>query len=77
MISLFALLALAGGICRLALNWGLRHQFGVSLALPPALALGILGLAALPDMITPININLPLGLVAGLLLPDLLLRRGW
>ena len=77
MISTFVLLAIVGGVCRLGLNWVLRRKLGVSLALPSALALGILGLAALPDMITPININLPLGLVAGLLLPDLLLRRGW
>lgn len=77
MISLFVLLTLVGGVCRLAFNWSLRRQFGVSLAMPPALALSILGLAALPDMITPININLPLGLVLGLLLPDLLLRKAW
>ena len=77
MISLFALLALAGGVCRLGLNWVLRRKLGVSLGLPPILALAVLLLAVLPDIITPIDINLPLGLVVGLLLPDLLLRRIW
>jgi hypothetical protein len=75
MIPTFVLLASAGGLFRLGLNIGLRRKLGVSLALPPVLALAILLLTILPDMITPIDINLPLGLVVGLLLPDLLLRR--
>jgi hypothetical protein len=77
MIPTFVLLAIAGGVFRLGLNIGLRRKLGVSFALPPVLALAILLLTILPDMITPIDINLPLGLVVGLLLPDLLLRRVW
>ena len=77
MISTFVLLTAVGGLCRLGLNWVLRRKLGVSLGLPPILALAVLLLAVLPDMITPIDINLPLGLVLGLLLPDLLLRRAW
>jgi hypothetical protein len=77
MISLFALLALAGGVCRLALNWVLRRKLGVSLGLPPILALALIILTGLPDILSPVSINLPLGLVLGLLLPDLLLRRVW
>ena len=77
MISTFVLLTVVGGVCRLGLNWVLRRKLGVSLGLPPILALAVLLLAVLPDMITPIDINLPLGLVVGLLLPDLLLRRAW
>lgn len=77
MISLFVLLTLVGGVCRLGLAWGLRRKFAVSLWLPAPIALGIMALAALPDMIAPVNINLPLGLVVGLLLPDVLLRRAW
>ena len=77
MISLFALLALAGGVCRLGLNWVLRRKLGVSLGLPPILALALVILAGLPDILSPVSINLPLGLVLGLLLPDLLLRRAW
>ena len=77
MISTFVLLTVVGGVCRLGLNWVLRRKLGVSLGLPPILALAVIGLTALPDIISPIDINLPLGLVLGLLLPDLLLRRVW
>ena len=77
MIPTFVLLALAGGGLRLALNSVVRHKLGLVLGLPPVLALAILLFAMLPDIITPIDINLPLGLVVGLLLPDLLLRRIW
>jgi hypothetical protein len=77
MIPTFVPLATAGALFRLGLNWVLRRKLGVSLALPPVLALAILLLTILPDMITPIDINLPLGLVVGVLLPDLVLRRVW
>ena len=77
MIPTFVLLALAGGVLRVALNYAVRRKLGVAIALPPVLALAVLLLAVLPDIITPIDINLPLGLVVGLLLPDLLLRRAW
>ena len=39
MISTFVLLAIVGGVCRLALNWVLRRKLGVFLGLPPILAL--------------------------------------
>lgn len=77
MMTTFMLLALAGGALRVALNWVLRRYFGLSLSFPQGLAGVLLLLAVLPDIITPIDINLPLGLVVGLLLPDLLLRRAW
>ena len=77
MIPIFVLLAAAGGGLRLALNYAVRRKLGVAIGLPPVLALAVIGLTALPDIITPIDINLPLGLVVGLLLPDLLLRRIW
>ena len=77
MLTLFMLLAAAGGALRVALNYAVRRKLGVAIALPPVLALAVLLLAVLPDIITPIDINLPLGLVVGLLLPDLLLRRAW
>ena len=72
MIPTFVLLTAVGGGLRLALNLAVRRKLGLSLGLPPILALAIL-----PDVITPIDINLPLGLVVGLLLPDLLVRRVW
>jgi hypothetical protein len=56
---------------------GLRRKLGVSLGLPPILALALVILTGLPDILSPVSINLPLGLVLGLLLPDLLLRRAW
>ena len=77
MISTFVLLTVVGGVCRLSLNWVLRRKLGMSVGLPPILALVLVVLAGLPDILSPISINLPLGLVLGLLLPDLLLRRAW
>ena len=77
MISTFVLLTVVGGVCRLGLNWIVRRNLGVSLGLPPILALAVIILAGLPDILSPVFVNLPLGLVLGLLLPDLLLRRAW
>ena len=77
MIPIVVLLAAAGGGLRLVLNYAVRHKLGVAIGLPPILALAVIVFTALPDIITPIDINLPLGLVVGLLLPDLLLRRIW
>ena len=63
MISTFVLLTAVGGVCRLGLNWVLRRKLGVSLGLPPILALALVVLTGLPDILSPIFINLPLGLV--------------
>ena len=73
MISTFVLLTVVGGVCRLGLNWVLRRKLGMSVGLPPILALVLVILTGLPDILSPVSINLPLGL----LLPDLLLRRAW
>ena len=75
MISTFVLLTVVGGVSRLGLNWVLRRKLGMSVGLPPILALAVIILTGLPDILSPVAINLPLGLVFGLLLPDLLLRR--
>ena len=77
MISTFVLLTVVGGVCRLGLNWVLRRKPGVSLGLPSILALALIILTGLPDILSPVSINLPFCLVLGLLLPDLLLRRAW
>ena len=77
MISTFVLLTIVGSVCRFGLNWVLQRKLGVSLGLPPILALALIILTGLPDILSPISINLPMGLVLGLLLPDLLLRRAW
>ncbi len=65
-----------GGILRLALAWLLKQRWGVSIGVPQALAGALVVLAGLPEFIKPIPFPVPLGLTIGLLLPDLLLRRG-
>jgi hypothetical protein len=64
MLTLFMLLAAAGGILRLALAWLLKQRWALVV------------LSGLPEFIKPIPFPVPLGLTIGLLLPDLLLRRG-
>jgi hypothetical protein len=66
MISTFVLLTVVGSVSRLGLNWVLRRKLGVSLGLPPILALALVILTGLPDILSPVFINLPLGLVEGL-----------
>lgn len=75
MISSFVLLALAGGGVRLGLNWLIKRRFGVWVAIPQVLAAVLVLLGALPEMLRPFPIPLPFGVLFGLLLPDLLLRR--
>ena len=75
MLTLFLLLAAAGGILRLALAWLLKQRWGVSIGVPQALAGALVVLAGLPEFIKPIPFPVPLGLTIGLLLPDLLLGR--
>ncbi|MCR9109685.1 MAG: hypothetical protein NXH94_12355 [Rhodobacteraceae bacterium] len=75
MMTSFLLLALAGGVVRLGLGLVLWQRTGVVLACPSLLAAGLVVLAALPDVVSPIPFPLPLGLTLGFLLPDLLLRR--
>ena len=48
MRSTFVLLTVVGGVCRLGLNWVLRRKLGVSLGLPPILALALIILTGLP-----------------------------
>ena len=75
MITLFVLLAFAGGVVRLALEWQLKKHWGITLGIPQALAGALVVLAGLPEMLRPFSFPMPLGLTIGLLLPDLLLRR--
>ena len=53
-----------------------KTALGVSIGVPQALAGALVVLAGLPEFIKPIPFPVPLGLTIGLLLPDLLLRRG-
>ena len=75
MLTSLTSLAIAGGALRLALNWQLRKRWDITLWVPQALALALIGLALLPDFLKPIPFPFPLGMTVGLLLPDLFLRR--
>ena len=75
MLTLFVLLAAAGGILRLVLEWQLKKRFGITIGIPQALAGALVVLAGLPDFLKPIPFPVPLGVTIGLLLPDLLVRR--
>ena len=76
MFTTFTALALAGGGLRLVLEWQLKRRWDISLAVPQALAGELVVLAGLPEFLKPLSFPVPLGLTLGLLLPDLLLRRG-
>jgi len=76
MLTTFTTLAVAGGTLRLALNWQLRKRWDLALWVPQTLAVVLVVLAGLPDFLKPMPYPLPLSLTLGLLLPDLLLRRG-
>ena len=76
MFTTFTALALAGGAIRLVLQWQLKTRWDISLAVPQILAGALVVLAGLPSMLQPFPFPVPLSLTLGLLLPDLLLRRG-
>ena len=76
MFTTFTAIVLAGGGLRLVLEWQLKRRWDISLAVPQALAGALVVLAGLPSMLQPIPFPVPLSLTLGLLLPDLLLRRG-
>ena len=76
MLTLFLLLVAAGGVLRLALQWGVRKRWGITIGVPQALTGALVVLAGLPDFLKPIPFPVPLGVTIGLLLPDLLVRRG-
>jgi hypothetical protein len=76
MFTTFTSLVLAGGGLRLVLEWQLKRRWDISLAVPQALAGALVVLAGLPEFLKPLPFPVPLGLTLGLLLPDLLLRRG-
>ena len=76
MFTTFTALALAGGALRFVLQWQLRKRWDISLAVPQILAGTLMVLAGLPSILQPFPFPVPLSLTMGLLLPDLLLRRG-
>ena len=76
MFTTFTSLVLAGGGLRFVLQWQLKRRWDISLAVPQALAGALVVLAGLPEFLKPFHFSVPLSLTLGLLLPDLLLRRG-
>ena len=76
MLTLFLLLAAAGGVLRLALQWGVKRRWGITIGVSQALAGALVVLAGLPEFLRPFPFPVPLGITIGLLLPDLLVRRG-
>ena len=70
----------AAGTCRqfasACLALAAEETLGVSLGVPQALAGALVVLAGLPGFLKPIRYPVPLSLTIGLLVPDLLLRRG-
>ena len=75
MFTTFTLLLAAGVGFRLALSHLLRKRFYMHLAVPQAIAVLLIVLATLPDLLLPVAFPLPVGLVTGFVLPDLLFRR--
>ena len=75
MLTLFLLLAVAGGVFRLVLEWQLKKRYGITIGVPQALAGALVVLAGLPEFLRPFPFPVPLGITIGLLLPDLLVRR--
>ena len=76
MITLFILLITVSGLFRFVLDWLLKKHWGVHLGIPQVLAGALVILAGLPDILKPIQFPVPLSITIGLLLPELVLRRG-
>ena len=76
MLTLFLLLAVAGGLFRLVLEWQLKKRYGIIIGIPQALAGALVVLVGLPEFPKPFPFPVPLSITIGLLLPDLLVRRG-
>ena len=75
MFTSLTLLAIAGGALRLGLGLVLYQKTRVVLSVPQVLAGALVVLAGLPDVLKPVPFPVPLGLVLGFLLPDLLFAR--
>ncbi len=75
MFTSLTLFAIAGGVLRLGLGLVVYQKSRFVLSVPQVLAGALVVLAGLPDFLKPVPFPLPVGLVAGFLLPDLLFAR--
>ena len=75
MFTSLTLFAIAGSVFRLGLGRLMYQKSGFVLSVPQVLAGALVVLAGLPDVLKPVPFPLPVGLVAGFLLPDLLFAR--
>ena len=75
MLTMFTLLAVAGGALRLVLQWQMKARWGLYLALPQSLALLLLVWAFLPSWLVPVAFPLPMSVTLGAVFPDLLFVR--
>ncbi|SFJ55637.1 hypothetical protein [Celeribacter neptunius] len=75
MFTSFTLLALAGGAFRFGTGLLLARKWNLTISLPQLFAVGLVVLAALPDLIKPLPFPFPLGLTLGFVLPDLIIAR--
>ena len=75
MFTPFVLFFAAGVGFRLTCAWYLRRRFNLILAAPQAFVVVLLVLAGLPSWLQPVPFPLPLSLMLGVVLPDLLLSR--
>ena len=76
MLTIFMLLTVAGGLVHLVLQWLLRECWEITIGVPKALAAALVVLTRLTEFLRPFPFPVPLGITIGLLLPDLLVRRG-
>ena len=76
MLTIFLLLTIAGSVVHLVLQWLLRKCWEITIGVKKALAAALVVLTRLPEFLRPFPFPVPLGITIGLLLPDLLVRRG-
>ena len=76
MFTTFTLLFAAGVGFRLALSYALKRRFDLTLAVPQGFAVLLIVIAVVPSWALPVTLPVPLSFMLGIVLPDLIFRRG-